>query len=413
MSKHNLLKTAGYVTALFLTASLSFANSGLDDDYCTPLSDTTVSSTVENHTANIPATQCATVIDLAADPDDFSPVLTHLVTTVKEALAADKNIILLVGEFHDRPAHVRLGVSLSDALTKAALPKPVIAIESAHNLFEHNFSNFLSPEDHQTLARIKIQTPDDYHRLQTLAHASSRWEYSPVTYYENIQYWLKENIPVRLIDAAITKKGYLDRSDPTTDRLIKKHDPENQKFIKVEEHHKSMYMRNLFMVNEILDIIHEPISPIVIVQTGRNHIAGDHNKKYPYHESMHSLLTKKIPSRTMIISLFPETKDNTYKDTLSLETQQQMNRPETIILRHGNERTYDTYNRSLTDEDESALLSTLYNKSGQYGAPPTLKNNDDYNQGIKTMKHQTLKEFGDMKERYARKPPKTESATTL
>ncbi|PJB73686.1 MAG: hypothetical protein CO093_00205, partial [Alphaproteobacteria bacterium CG_4_9_14_3_um_filter_47_13] len=261
-----------------------------------------------------------------------------------------------------------------------------------------------------TLARIKIQTPDDYHRLQTLAHASSRWEYSPVTYYENIQYWLKENIPVRLIDAAITKKGYLDRSDPTTDRLIKKHDPENQKFIKVEEHHKSMYMRNLFMVDELLNIIHEPINPIVIVPIGRSHIAGNHNKKYPYHESMHSLLTKKAPSRTMIISLFPETKNYTYKNILSLETRQQMNKPETIILRHGNERAYDIYN-SLTDE--SALLSTLYNKSGQYGAPPTLKDRNDYNEGIKTMKHQTLKEFRDMKKRYAPKPPKTESAATL
>src|SRR5690606_5264590 len=134
----------------------------------------------------------------------------------------------------------------------------------------------------------------------------------------------ENDTPVYLIDAAKYKTmfgySFLDDRDPETEEIIKTYRPTEEKAIPATGS-TGMYLRNRFMAARIKAIAKESAHPVLIVQTGRIHLAGQEKFHMDYRESLHGLLMDALPPDVKIITLFPELKSGesagAYKTILS------------------------------------------------------------------------------------------------
>lgn len=170
-----------------------------------------------------------TVIDLSANPDDLSPAVDHLVTTVQEARAADQKIILALGEEHSVIANVAMASFVRTGLQRAGIANPVMALEHVHNLLEKRLPDFFPGEmafqerSRHVLTALKTGDPARYARMQALACGSWNWPAAPATRIYSMSTWLADDADIHMIDMAITSDGFLDMTDPATAAFIGEH----------------------------------------------------------------------------------------------------------------------------------------------------------------------------------------------
>lgn len=308
----------------------------------------------------------ATIIDMGANPDDFSPVLNLLTVRVKEALAADRHVIVLFGERHDMSAEVFLPELFRRAAADAGIaPRPVMAMEQPHKLLQTRLSDFF-PCGEQAGFRTRaaaaldiLQTVDPvrYRRAQAMAYAALDWGYAPAARLAAFSAQLGDNADIHLIDLAVTRYFCLDLSDPATAAFTGGKD-----FCVADK--DGMRARNDGMAARLKHIALKENSPFTVMAAGLAHLGGNRTK-HPYEYSLYPRLSGHEDIR--LIAVFPESHGIMFQNFLSAEAQQAMNNPDTIIVRNHNQ----TQNRFFRGAfaGESAALASISRAAGQ-PAPP-------------------------------------------
>lgn len=323
----------------------------------------------------------ATVIDMSANPYDLSPAVNHIVTTVKEALAADQKVILMLGEEHNTITHVRMAELVRQGLRRAGIENPVIAVENSYNLLERFLPVFF-PSDllssfrtRAVQALLSLKTADlaYFSRLQSLLCAILNGLHAPVANLENFCVWRDNGLDVHLVDMAITDAGYLDCADPATKTFVdayalsgiedKTHvDAEGDEGMRLRNEWTALYLRAILADNH---------NYVVILQAGLSHLGG--GKGYPYPDSLHSIFANAANDNIRAISVFPQNHGDTFENFLSREAQEAMDNPETIILR-GQNGTQHRKNGYGSFEKE---IGTLAHISGA-SCKPHIRSEADY-----------------------------------
>jgi hypothetical protein len=337
-------------------------------------------------TQMLPFQAGATVIDLSANPDDFSPVANRIVTTAKEALAANQKVIIMLGEEHGKAAHVRLGEFVRQGFRRAGIANPVMALEQRYNLLELLLSRFF-PEDVQAdfrghiaaaLTALKDEDPSRYHHLQTLTHAAWSWSFSPAANLANFSAWLDEGADVRLIDMAITDEGFLDYNDRGTASLIDAGiltDVADKKYIHATSK-EGVRLRNLRMAAQLRDILAQ--KNVVIFQAGFIHLVGDQREGYPYNDSLGGIFAAAASDNIRVISLIPGNHGFDFENILPTDARAPMNNPDTIVLRGENAMLHQQPSLG-SFEEEIAALKSFARASNTPEASPRFDNASSYN----------------------------------
>lgn len=326
----------------------------------------------------------ATVIDLSANPDNFSPAIGHIVTSIQNARAANQKVIVMVGERHDTISHVALSSLLRYGLKAVGNEdKPALALENNHNLSEFFVSKAYkkqSPSAYHRIYRIlqdmKKDSPEDYRHIHALNYAGAKWLQTPVTKLESVSSWLREESPVHMIDLALirsNKPGKIDMKDPDTAELVKSHrKPIN--FLLNEKFHKgSMRLRNQWMMANLQTISND--NDITFLQTGLAHLGGDSARNVAYEYSLHNL-AQDIRHNAKIITVMPEDQKFTFA-RLPKQAKKAMDTPNTVIIRGGNDTRHLRKLCSSVNE-EIATLSKIFSASGLPDNTLSVQNEDDY-----------------------------------
>lgn len=307
----------------------------------------------------------ATTVDLSADPGNLSPATDLIVARVQEALDANQNVILMIGEEHVTAAHVRLPALVGDALRRAGAVDPVIAVEIDHNLLEVLLPRVLPCEEQKggcartlrVLPALKAHDQARYNHLQALIYAALDWQDAPAANLVNVSGWIGGKADVRLIDMAVTDSGFLDIADTETGAFVQAHAAAN-----VNDKEKiavassgGMRLRNEWIASRIRGILAEEGVRAVIMETGRDHLGGNKRRKIPYSQSLHATL-KKQGKTSKIITVFPESFGYTFENSLSAEAQNALGNRDTIVLR-GGDKTRHIQLLIGSFEDEIAALS--------------------------------------------------------
>lgn len=296
-----------------------------------------------------------TVIDLSANPDDFSPVIDHLVTTVKEACAADQKVIVMLGENHANIGHVSRAELLRQGLRRAGVAeRPVIAVEANYNFLQFMLGR-LYPEfcfeegqtDFHTVAKTALTVlrdadPARYNRAQAMAYAAWDWPIAPMSKLASVATWLAAGEDIRMIDLAKTNFRLLDEADPSTAAFIDEYAAKEdlvQKARYIDTTSKEgIRLRNLWMAKETRGIMKD--APLMILKTGLYHVGGQLKDGYLYKHSLHAQFAKAANDNIHVITVFPENHGDTFANTVPPDGQQAMNNPDTIILRGGPENSH-------------------------------------------------------------------------
>ena len=322
----------------------------------------------------------ATTIDLSADPYDLSPAIDHIVTTAKDALAADQKVILMLGEEHGTITDVRMAELVHRGLQQAGIENPVIATETPHNFVEFLLPRFFPDNSHSTfraqaaqaLSSLKAINPARYRHLQSLTFAACMWTLAPVTRLENSSSWQDKGLDVRPIDMAKTRGDCLDYADRTAKNFI---DANASPSIKDKSHiltndEEGVRLRNKWMAMQLQSISVQ--NRVTILQTGSTHLGGAAGI-YPYPDSLHGILAMAANNNMKIISLFPENHGDTFKNFLPRAAKNAMNNPDTIIL-CGQDETQHWRNRCDLFEDEIKTLTRISGPSFR----PRIRTEYDY-----------------------------------
>lgn len=328
----------------------------------------------------------ATVIDLA-DPLNPSPAVNHIVSTVKEALAANQKVIVLVSEEHTTVFDVKLAEFLRAGLQRNGVANPVMAVEQSHNLLEillsspqifpGNWEGSFRTEAASALSVLKTKDLTRYHRLQAMAYASIDYDDAPATNVENFQRWLDSGMTVRLVDIAKTPTLYLDYADPATIVFMDEH----ASYSTGDKKHlhttwaEGIRLRNLWMKKEIDEILSKEKSPVVVLQTGSFHIGGHPWKGYKYPDSLHGIFMGASAKNTKVMVVYSEHRSDTFQTVYSEDALAAMDNPDTIVIRGGDDaRHRQDYFGSFGEEiAEMQRLSA----SGDLPAP-LMRNYGDY-----------------------------------
>lgn len=293
----------------------------------------------------------ATVIDLSANPDDFSPLINHLVTTVKESRAADQKVIVMLGECHSNIADVSRAELLRQGLRRAGVvERPVIAVEVKHNFLQSMFDEFYPEaklENFHAAAKTALTVLRDadtarYNRAQAMAHAAWDWPYTPITNLVNFNSWIATGEDIRMVDLAKTDKSFLDTADPATAAFIDEYAAKEDLVQKARYIHttskEGVRLRNLWMAKETRGIMKD--AQLMILKTGLYHVGGQLKDGYLYKHSLHAQFAKAANDNIRVITVFPENDRDTFANTVPPDGQQAMNNPDTIILRGGPENSH-------------------------------------------------------------------------
>ena len=326
----------------------------------------------------------ATVIDLSANPDDFRPALTHIVTTIEEARAANQKVIVMIGERHDTSAHFALSDMTRRALRKAGhKTRPALALEASHDFFEHaimRWPDSMAPVRHGILNHLqtmKQERPEQYHKMQARAYASHAWMAAPITRVECVSAWLREQAPVRLVDLAFNRNNKFDMDVSETAEFIKNNRKPFNVFLNENTRQGSMRLRNEWMLANLQAMSRD--HDITFLQTGLSHIAGDGKRGLPYKYSLHELAQNIDPSIKVITVLQEHKSEKFNYRRLPRPAQKAMNNRGTVIIRGGNEDLHFTGLHG-TMKEEAASLRKIYSASGLPTRQFSIKNGKDCKQ---------------------------------
>lgn len=312
----------------------------------------------------------ATIIDLSINPNNFSPAINHIVTSIQEARATDQRVIVMLGEEHSTISHVALPLMLRRGLAEAgSKDKPALVLEQSENLLEYYLPDIMRKTSgsydtaRHALNNLKQNTPNRYHHLQALTVMSLQWPTTPVTHMECVADWLREKLPVRLIDIPINTSGQIDLSNPEAAEFVKKHTEREDISLSAEYLTGRMRLRNLWEVANLSRIINE--NDLVLCQMGLTHIAGEQERNLPYKHSLHGLGIQ-TDHNVKIITVFPEIDygNQTFTTKLSQHAQKAMNTPDTVIIRGGNGTRHKQGTAGSIDE-EIKTLHEIFMASGQ------------------------------------------------
>lgn len=328
------------------------------------------------------ATPGATVIDLGANPDDLSPAVDHLVTTVQEARGPSK-IILALGENHITIRDVALAEFMRQGLQRAGIANPVMAVESPYNLLELLLSRFFPGEtafqeqSRHALTALKTDDPARYARMQALAVAGWDWPHAPATRVCNMSAWLAAGADIRLIDMAMTDDLFLDTADPATAAFIDKHAGivRDRTRLHSADPLEGVRPRNEWMAARLRDILKQ--ADAVILQTGYGHLGGDRNGQ-PYKYSFHPAFPRAVNDNIRFIAVFPGQAGFCLRGVVPPEGQEAMNNPDTVILRGGNAVRH-WRGKIGSFAEEIAVLNAFARATRMPEAAPCIGNKDDYN----------------------------------
>ena len=328
------------------------------------------------------STQNAVIVNLDENAYDLSPAVRHIVTKVKDALAADQKIIVMLGEEHNTIAQVRLIELVRRGLQDAGIQKPVIATEAPNNLLEEKLHSFFPGTNQKnfrdnaerTLANLKQIDHRRYHRLQALASAGTTWNDAPLTNLENTNSWLHDGLDIRLIDIA-SEKGRLNTGQPEAAAFIAANAPAtaNPADIKVLSA-DGIRLRNLWMATTLRGMIAEKDTRVILLQTGVMHIGGYLQGKLDYINSLHRLLTDAAnDEKFKVVSVFQETNNTSFEVDLSSLAHLAMDTPDTVIIQPGMD-TRHTVKYEGSFEDEAETLVNIADISNMPQTMPVLKN---------------------------------------
>lgn len=345
----------------------------------------------------MPAGGGMTIVDLSSNPDDFRPAIDAVKVRLRDAMAANERVILMLGEEHDCVAHVRFAEMVRTAIEKdealnAYYGRPVMAMEHYYNLFQHYFS-FLFPETinrFNTAAYEGLRTKNaaEYHHLNALTCAAfDEWTLAPVTKLENLLAWQHAGLDIRMVDVA-TYMGF-DLSDPEINRWVKTLTPKFQRQLKYFttidlKAPLGMQLRNLFMADQLRQID----SPLIILQTGFTHLGGNEAEGDLFQNSLHALLK---PLGTSVIGVYQELVGFGINfNDVSEDGQRAINNPDTIVIKNvsemGHRHRQDYYSKS---EDE---ISALHAFAKYAGTPPVITDEADYHRRREEFRQTLLQE---------------------
>jgi len=360
------------LTALFGAAAIGAALmfSSVQANAHTLVPDTnpqTSETTISVKPTQAATTAGATIIDLKENPYDLSPAVNHIVTSTKEALAADKKVIIMLGEDHSTTTNVHMAERIRAALQKTGIKRPVMAKEMPNNFLEFLLPQIVPELDNEdfyeratkALTTLKKEDPAQYRRLQSLSAAAFEFPEAPVTNLENLTTWIKNELDIRFIDIARGENDYsvAYHGNPETRNFI---DKQQLPAIQQKEYiylrgYTGVKLRNLWMIKAINEILADESNRVVILQTGAIHLGGYHPKGFSYPNSLHGMFSKKARDDIKVITLFPENFGDTFENSFSAAAQESMNNKNTIILRNADEtqhvKTPDA--SSLTEEIKS------------------------------------------------------------
>lgn len=341
----------------------------------------------------------ATIIDLSANPDNFSPAINHIVTSIQDARAADQKVIVMLGELHDTISHVALAPLLRRALQDAGnKDKPVLALEERHNSLEYFLCYIMAQTPSalpaaapRALQNLKQDNPEHYHRLQAQAVAAHKWPQTPLTRLESVLDWLREQSPVHLIDVAKTMSNQIDMNDPATATFVKVGSEKKVAALSASSP-EGVRLRNQWMVASLQEINNR--HDLTLFQTGLLHLGG-FLEHLPYQYSLHGSVLQTDPT-VKIITVFPESRyeNQIFAGLLSPEAQKAMNNPDTIIIRGGNETRHQQSKVGSINE-EITTLRKIFRASGMPDNTLSIDEADYENKRIElgTSIHQDLTEL--------------------
>ncbi|MBI4030394.1 MAG: hypothetical protein HY370_01850 [Proteobacteria bacterium] len=321
----------------------------------------------------------ATVIDLSANPDYLSPAVNHLVAAVKNARAANRKIILALGEEHATVMNVAMASFVRAGLQCAGIANPVMALEHTHNLLERRLPDFfpgetaLQERSRHALTALKTADPAHYHRIQALAVAGWDWPCAPATRVCNMSAWLASGADIRLIDMAMTIDPLLDttafideHAGTTAGEKMRIHatDPEGVR------------LRNQWMAARLRDILKQ--ADVVILQTGSDHLGGDNWDGQPYKYSLHPAFARAANDNIRFIAVFSEQRNMRFLSNVPPAGRKAMNNLDTVILRGGNAaRHRQPFLGSFAEE--ITALNAFARAARLPKTAPCIENENDYN----------------------------------
>lgn len=329
--------------------------------------------------------QNATVIGPGENAYDLSPAVRHIVTKVKDALAADTKIIIMLGEEHNTVAQVRLIELVRQGLRDAGIENPVIAVEEPNDLLEEKLQSFFPggaqktfrDNAERTLANLKQVDTRQYRRLQAMASAGATWNETPLTNLENKNSWLQDGLDIRLIDIA-SEKGHLNTNQPEAAAFIaaNTHDATEHTNIKTLAA-EGMRLRNLWMATTLHGIIAEKDTRIILLQAGTGHIGGYLPVGWDYINSLHRFLTDAANDDNFkVVSVFQESHDTHFDADLSTPARLAMDTTDTVIIQPGMD-TRHIVKYAGSFEGEAEALVNIADISNMPQASPVLKNATD------------------------------------
>lgn len=284
----------------------------------------------------------AAIVDLSENPMDARPAVNHIVATIEEALSAnpEKIVVAIVGEYHRAPFHHIARELTLDALT-ANGHKPLVALEQPHNLVQMSialqFPGFDTPETSMALRTLKQEDPAHYHRLQTMACAGLTYGYAPATSHivaSNLH--ARTNIPVRMVDLAMTKQGSIDTTDDWTSRIVEEAGYSSQRLYASTP--ENIHVRNIGMLEKMIEEAKQTGSRLVLAPHGLAHIFGLGNQ-LPYQQSLHAL-TRKGDLGITPVTVFFETPQYTADIIPKTDKKSAMRSAFTVIVKGGDSEIF-------------------------------------------------------------------------
>lgn len=282
------------------------------------------------------------------NPDHLAPVVDDILHAAKNSA---RSPVLLVGEWHHIPYHVRMSAIMADMLENAGSKKPVIAIELFSNLPEAQTRD--SPVAQTICAQLKKDDPARYREFAILVYRTLEFDVkSPLSRKNNLLHHLEKEQPVHFIDIPYTHstKDVLWLTSPT-----------------------GMKERNIHMAQAIEELARTYPGHPIIVQTGDSHIAGEISK-YPPEESLHFLLKKAAKTETSSISSVITLSGKELFDSITAQTFQTLHEDGHLYLPLPDQASLGLIRvmDSACQDLEGLELMQIYNDMNGLGGKPTL-----------------------------------------